>query len=247
MQFDYNEDIQFAFCYQNINKLPNNNYNLYQSSFVNYNWSNDFNNEKINSLSADATNPWVNASVQYTVLNDHLYFEDVSNASQIANQQQIITPKQYTGTINYLSVKANKEFRFWKLALDNTLLYQKVSQQNAILNVPDFVTRNTFYYSQEMFHKALFFQTGVTLNYFTKYLANEYNPVVGEFFVQNKKEIGNFANLDFFFNAKIQRTRIYFIAEHFNSSTSGYNFYSSPNNPYRDFTIRFGLIWNFFE
>ncbi|MBX9808422.1 MAG: putative porin, partial [Flavobacteriaceae bacterium] len=71
--------------------------------------------------------------------------------------------------------------------------------------------------------------------------------VIGEFFVQNKKEIGNFANLDFFFNARIQRTRIYLIAEHFNSSFSGNNFYSSPNNPYRDFMIRFGLVWNFFQ
>jgi hypothetical protein len=32
--------------YQNLNKLPNDNYNLYQSSYVNYNWSNNFKNEK---------------------------------------------------------------------------------------------------------------------------------------------------------------------------------------------------------
>ncbi|TDD98323.1 putative porin [Flavobacterium cellulosilyticum] len=247
MQYDLNDETQFSFQYQNINKLPNNNYNLYQSSFVNYNWSNDFKNEKINSISANATTPWVNASAQYTVLNDHLYFEDVSSANQIALNQQIIAPKQYDKTINYLSVKANKEFKFWKLALDNTVLYQKTVQNNFILNVPEFVTRNTFYFSQDMFHKALFFQTGVTLNYFTNYYSNEYNPVIGEFFVQNKKEIGNFANLDFFFNARIQRTRIYFIAEHFNSSLMGYNYYASPNNPYRDFTIRIGLIWNFFQ
>ena len=247
MQYDLNEETQFLFQYQNINKLPNNNYNLYQSSYVNYNWSNDFKNEKINSISANVTNTWVNASVQYIVLKDHLYFENISSAAQIALNQQIIAPNQYDKTINYLSLKANKEFKFWKFALDNTVLYQKTDQSDFILNVPEFLTRNTFYYSQEMFHKALFFQTGVTLNYFTNYYANEYNPVIGEFFIQNKKEIGNFANLDFFFNARIQRTRIYFIAEHFNSSLSGYNYYSSPNNPYRDFTIRIGLIWNFFE
>jgi hypothetical protein len=36
-------------------------------------------------------------------------------------------------------------------------------------------------------------------------------------------------------------------AEHFNSSFSGFNFYSAPNYPYRDFVIRFGLVWNFFS
>lgn len=247
MQFNLNDETQFNFRYQNINKLPNNNYELYQSSYVSYNWSNNFRNEKINSISANATTPWLDASFQFSTLNDHLYFADVSSAYQIGLNQQIIAPKQYSGTINYISVKASREFKFGKFALDNTFLYQKTVQQDLILNVPEFVTRNTFYFSDDMFHKALFYQTGFSLNYFTNYYANDYNPVIGEFFTQTKKQIGNYPNLDFFFNGKIQRTRIYLIAEHFNSSLSGFNFYSAPNNPYRDFTIRFGLVWNFFE
>ena len=247
MQYDWNEDVQFSFQYQNMNKLPNVNHNLYQSSYVSYNWSNDFKNEKINSVVVNAITPWVEASVQYSTFNDHLYFADISSPEQIALDQQIVNPAQYSGVINYLSVKASKEFTFWKLALDNTILYQEVDQSDAVLNVPEFLTRNTLYFSQEMFRKSLFFQTGVTFNYFTNYYANDYNPVIGEFFVQNKKEIGNFANMDFFFNARIQRTRIYLIAEHFNSSFSGYKYYSAPNTPYRDFMIRFGVVWNFFQ
>lgn len=247
IQYDLNEDIQLSFQYQNINKLPNNNYNLYQSSYVSYNWSNDFKNEKINSIIANATTPWVSASIQYSNFNDHLYFADVSSSEQILDKTQIVVPKQYNNTINYISVKLNNEFVFGRFALDNTLLYQKTGQQDLVLNVPELVTRNTFYYSNTMFKKALFLQTGVTFNYFTKYFANDYNPLVGEFFVQNNKEIGNFPNFDFFFNAQIQRTRIYLIAEHFNSSFSGNNFYASPTNPYRDFMIRFGLVWNFFQ
>ena len=248
LKYDYNDETELTFSYQNINKLPNNNYDLYQSSYVQYNWSNDFKNEKINSVSANAVTPWLNASLQYSILNDHLYFADVSTDAQILARTQIIAPAQYDKTINYLSVKASREFKFGSFALDNTILYQKVSQQDKILNVPEIVTRNTFYYSNYFFKKnALFLQTGISLNYFSKYLGNEYNPVIGEFFVQNKKEIGNYPNLDFFINAKIQRTRIYFKAEHFNSSLTGSNFYSSPNNPYRDFTIRFGLVWNFFN
>ncbi|MBP6414795.1 MAG: hypothetical protein KA450_15240, partial [Bacteroidia bacterium] len=35
---------------------------------------------------------------------------------------------------------------------------------------------------------------------------------------------------------------------HFNSAFSATNtFYSAPNYPYRDFMIRFGLVWNFFQ
>ena len=243
LHYEMNDDYQFSFGYQNLNKLPNDNYNLYQSSYINYNWSNDFKNEKINSITANASTPWIEASLQLMTLNDHLYFENTATD----DSQQIVTPKQYGNTINYISVKASKEFKFGRFALDNTVLYQKVDQQDAILNVPEIVTRNTIYYTNYLFKKALFLQTGLTLNYFTSYLANDYNPVIGEFFVQNKKEIGNYPNLDFFVNARIQRTRIYFKAEHFNSSFTGNNFYSAPNSPYRDFTVRFGLIWNFFN
>ena len=247
LKYDFSDDIQFVFQYQNINKLPNNNYNLYQSSYVQYNWFNNFKNEKINVFKANAISPWINFELQFSVLKDHLYFADVSSVAQKLVQTQIISPSQYDGTINYLSIKGSREFKFGKFALDNTILYQKTEQKNEILNVPAIVTRNTFYYTTFMFKRALFLQTGITLNYFSKYYANDYNPVIGEFFVQNEKQIGNHPNFDFFINAKIQRTRIYFKAEHFNSSFTGNNFYASPNNPSRDFTIRSGLIWNFFN
>ena len=243
LNYALNDETQLAFGYQSLNKLPNNNYELYQSSFVNYNWFNDFKNEKINAISANAITPWITASLQLSTLQDHLYFENVATDVRT----QIVAPKQYSSTINYVSVKVNKEFRLGKFALDNTFLYQKVDQPDFILNVPELVSRNTLYYSTTMFEKALYLQTGVTLNYFSRYFANDYNPVIGEFFVQNKKEIGNYPNLDFFVNARIQRTRIYFKAEHFNSSLSGNNFYAAPNTPYRDFMIRFGLVWNFFQ
>ncbi|HRA73509.1 MAG TPA: hypothetical protein PLB11_11895, partial [Flavobacterium sp.] len=103
MQYELNEEMLLSFQYQNVNKLPNDNYNLYQSSFVNYNWSNDFKNEKINSIIVNANSPWVSVSAQYSTFNDHLYFADISSAEQIALKQQIIAPSQYANTINYLS------------------------------------------------------------------------------------------------------------------------------------------------
>jgi hypothetical protein len=247
LKYDFNDKIQFDFRYRNINKLPNNNYNLYQSSYVEYNWSNNFKNEKINSLSAAVRTPWLNGEVQYTVLNDHLYFADVSSPEQKAVNTQIINPAQYSNAINYLEIKASREFKFGPFALDNTLLYQKVDQSDLILNVPDFVTRNTFYYSGHFFQKALFLQTGIVFNYFTKYYANGYNPVVGEFYVQKEKEIGGYPLFDFFVNARIRQTRFYVKAEHINALFSKSDYYSAPNNPYRDFVIRFGLVWNFFQ
>lgn len=242
LKYTISDKNSLSFGYQKINKLPNHIYNLHQSSYVNYNWHNDFKNEKINNINVEAKTQWATASLQLTILNDYLYFDDEGTGNT-----QLVSPKQYDKTINYLSLKVGKEFKLGKFALDNTFLYQKVNQDEAVLNVPEMVTRNTLYYSNHFFKKAMYLQTGVIFNYFTKYYANDYNPVIGEFFVQNQKKIGEYPNLDFFINARVQQCRIFLKAEHFNSSFSGNNFYSAPNQPYRDFIIRFGLVWNFFQ
>ena len=247
VQYDINDENQISFQYQSMNKLPNNNYNLYQSSYKAYNWSNDFQNEKINALSVNATTKWVSLSLQLNSIKDHLYFADTTTEAQRNEGIQIVAPAQYSNIINYASLKVAREFVFGKWALDNTLLFQKVNQSNSILNVPEFVARNTIYVSDYFFKKNLYLQTGIVLNYFTSYYSDSYNPLVGEFFTQDKVKIGNYPNLDFFVNTKIQRTRIYLKAEHFNSLFSKNNYFSAPDYPYRDFLIRFGLVWNFFN
>ncbi|WP_396147156.1 putative porin [Flavobacterium sp.] len=243
LDYQINDKNKVSFQYQNISKLPNLNYILNQSAYINYSWLNNFKNEKINNIIVNANTQWINATAQFTTLNDYLYFQDVQ---QVANQQ-LVTPHQYSGTINYLSLKAAKEFKYKKWSLDNTFLYQKVTQKEAILNVPDITLRSTIYFSDNVFKNAMFLQTGITINYFTKYYANDYNPILGEFFVQNEKQIGNFPMLDFFVNARVRQTRIFLKAEHFNSSFTGNTYYSAPNTPYHDFMIRFGLVWNFFQ
>ena len=75
---------------------------------------------------------------------------------------------------------------------------------------------------------------------------NDYSPLLAEFYVQNEKKYGGFKRFDFFINAKIRQTRIFLKAEHFNAPFTGYNYYAAPNYPYRDFVIRFGVVWNFF-
>jgi len=205
LNYKINDKNEFVFQYQMLNKIPDHIYNLYQSSFVAYNWYNDFKNEKINNIEATAKTQWLDASLQLSSIKDHLYFSN--DATDL--QQQIISPKQYDKAINYLSVKVSREFKWWKLALDNTLLYQQVDQEDYVLNVPQIVTRNSLYFTNYFFKKAMYLQTGFIFNYFTKYYINDYNPVTTEAFVQNQREVGDFPMLDFFINARIRQTRIF--------------------------------------
>ena len=243
LKYKLNEKNEFTFQYQLLSKIPDHIYDLHQSSYVGYNWFNDFKNEKINKIEAIAKTQWFDAALQVSSMKDHLYFRNIT----FNPQQQIISPYQYDNVINYLSIKVSREFKWWKLALDNTLLYQQVDQKDDVVNVPKIVTRNSLYFTNYYFKKALYLQTGFIFNYFTKYYINDYNPVVAEAFVQNQKKVGDFPMIDFFINARIRQTRIFLKAEHFNSKMTGNNFYTAPNYPYRDFIIRFGIVWNFFQ
>lgn len=237
------KDNTLSIQYENISKVPDLNYTIFQSDFSTYNWYNNFENEKINALKAKIKTKWFAAEGQYKLLSNHLYFSN-NNGSDIL---LAVTPKQYANDIQYVAVKLEKEIKFGRFALDNTVLFQKVAQPDNIINVPQILTRNTLYFSKEVFNKAMFLQTGVTFQYFSKHYANGYNPLIAEFYTQTNTKIGGFPLLDFFVNARVRQTRIFLKAEHFNSGFSGNNFYAAPNHPYKDFIVRFGLVWNFFQ
>lgn len=238
--FKLNEDIAASATLNHSSKAPNYNALLYQSDYVSYNWQNNFNNTETQQLAFQLKyKSLANITVDLNTINDYVYFKQDETALQVK-------PFQNNSTITYLRAKLENEIKVGKFALNNTILYQNVQDDNNVFNVPELTTRNTLYFSSHMFKKAMFLQTGVTLNYFSKYYMNAYNPVLAEFYVQNDTEIGNFPRLDFFINAKIRQTRLYLKAEHFNSSFTGYNYYSAPNYPFRDFVVRFGLVWNFF-
>lgn len=233
-------------------RMPNFNKLLYQSEYSNYNWQNTatFRSEKVNSLELGLESTQAGMlTASYSTLDNYTYFASDATAEQVSAGQEnaFVRPFQEDHAVNHLKVMYRKEFRLGKWALSNTLMYQNVAAGTTVLNVPDFVTRNTLYFSSDVFKKAMFLQTGVTFKFFTKYYMDAYNPLLSEFYVQNREELGGYPLLDFFINAKVRQTRIYLKAEHFNSSFSGNSFYAAPNYPYRDFVIRFGLVWNFFS
>jgi len=238
--YQFTDDLTFSAQIDHNSKAPNYNYLLYQSVYKNYNWKSNFNNTETQNIEfALKSNKIANVSFSLTSINDYLYFKKESVSG-------LVKPFQNDDSISYLTIKLEKEIKYKKFALDNTIVYQTTQDDNQVFNVPEIVTRNTLYYSNHFFKKALFLQTGITFNYFSSYYMNGYDPLLAEFYTQTDREYGGFPRFDFFVNAKIQQARIFIKAEHINSAWTGYDFYSAPNHPYRDFVIRFGLVWNFF-
>jgi len=237
--YQITNDIKLAAQINHSSKAPNYNTQLNQSDYINYNWQNNFNNVETQQLVFNLTSKKIaNITVDASTISDYVYFGK--------NELGVVRPFQNDKSITYLRVKANKEIKYGNFALNNTVMYQNVKDDNNTLNVPEVITRNTLYYSNHVFKKAMYLQTGIIFNYFTEYNMNAYDPLLAEFYTQNDQKLGGFPRLDFFINAKVRQTRIYLKAEHINAAFTGYKYYSAPNTPYRDFAVRFGLVWNFF-
>lgn len=237
--YSLDKENRLQFGFNQNSHMPNYNFLLYQSNYINYNWQNDFDNVNTQSIYGELrSKKLLNIEGRLTQIQNYTYFTE--------NEDTLVKPFQAGDQVRYLKLKASKKFDFGVFAIDNTLMYQNVLDGASVLNLPEFVTRNTIYYKDEWFDKALYLQTGFTFKYFTKYNMNAYDPLLAEFYVQNSAELGNYPVVDFFFNGKVDQTRIFFKLEHLNSLIDKNNNFVAPDYPYSDFLVRFGVVWNFF-
>jgi hypothetical protein len=221
-------------------KSPDYNYRLYQSDLQNFNWYNpNLENENIRVISGFLGSKWGKIDASYSQIDNFTYFlgNEAPQVSQLTG-----------GTVNYLKAGVYKDFKLGKFGFDNSILYQNVIEGDEAFKVPDWVLRNTLYFSSFVFKgKPMYLQTGITFKYFSSFYADALNPVLGTFVRQNQEQIGDYPVFDFFINAQVKRTKIFFKIENLTSTFLEPNYYSSPLYPYRDWRIRFGLVWNWFN
>ncbi len=249
------KNINFELGSSIIEKSPNFNFKLFRSAYKSYNWFNDnLLNEKFANINLKLSyKELLILNANYTEIDNYTFFRESTNALRgEIDKKRLAVVNQSDSRINYYNFKLFSKIDFGKFSFVNTARYQQKEQEVSsgnlsTLNVPEWVTRNTIMYSSEVFNKSLYIQTGITFNYFTKFFADYYNPLISEFVSQEYKQIGDFPRFDFFFNAKIQQTRVFIKVEHLNSSFTGYDYYSDPFSPYRDMSVRLGLVWNFFS
>ncbi len=257
LRYDLNNDYGVSLGVHAQSVAPNYNFQLYQSDYVNYNWQNDFKNIETQKVQvALKAKKWANLQASYSQIDNYTYFTKTAGFDT-AIGDSLTAPRQHTERINLLKVKLASTVNVLKwLGLDTTILYQDVSEGDVVYKVPELTTRSSLYYQDYWFRKALFLQAGATLKYHSAYVADGYDPVLSEFYVQSPSEqaffeeqghvFGGYPQVDIFFNAKIRQTRIYFKVENFGEAFRQNREFSAPGYAPRDAVIRFGLVWNFF-
>jgi hypothetical protein len=89
-------------------------------------------------------------------------------------------------------------------------------------------------------------QIGFDVSFYSSYYADAYMPALGQYYLQNRKLIGNYPFIDFFFNMKVKHANIFFKSEHVNSGFMG-AYYLAPHIPAPDRSFKVGIRWMFYD
>jgi hypothetical protein len=120
---------------------------------------------------------------------------------------------------------------------------------NSPVRVPFFYTRQRLAF-EGVFYKNLNLSTGFDINYNTPYNANNYSPVMGQFFPQDST-IRNLPNVAYFFNFRIKSFTGLIKVENLNTVNfaNGFNFtnnnFAAPHYPTPGLIVRVGVNWRF--
>lgn len=224
-------------------QFPSLTFAHYHSAYQDFTWTTDFKRSTQTMLYGTVAQPILGIlTAQFVRLDDYAFFEQDPNPDSMR-----VLPQQWGQAINLVKIRWDRRQELGKFALETELLYQQTDQDNAPLHIPDFIGRATFLYADHWFAKAAYMNIGLGAKYFPKYYADAYNPVLSEFVLQREFQIGGTPIVEAFFNMKIKQTRLYLRADHLSALWDGNTKFSAPDYPYRDFVLRFGLVWNFFR
>lgn len=169
----------------------------------------------------------------------------VENKSNTIYADSAALPQQFSGSIQLITAKLTKNFRFGKLGLDNTVVYQESFNQD-VLPLPKLTLYHNLYYIDKWFN-VLSVQFGSYVRYFTSYYAPGYMPATGFFYNQQKTKIGNYPVVNLYANFHLKRTRFFVEYSHINQLFMKGLYYSMPNYPINPALMKMGLTWNFYD
>ncbi|MEM7106340.1 MAG: putative porin [Bacteroidota bacterium] len=197
-------------------------------------WSNDFAKTNELNISAYFIQPKLNLKVG---IQNHLI-------DNLVWYNENAVPEQADAVVNVLQIIAEHQFKFWKFNLHNKVVYQQAG--NNFIRLPEFWSRHSFYFETRLF-KVMETQMGVDVSYNTNYMADAYFPLTGQFHQQNTEVLEFIPRGDAFLIFKVKTFRFSLKGENISQMIFGSTKSQSPLYPTRDFMIRFGIGWRFFD
>lgn len=224
--------------FENINRSPSDLFTTNLSFPVKR--EGDFGDENVTALTGSfyLSKLKTKFTLEYFLISNYTYFKGFQDADQ------------YKPLFNFIRVGLNKVTpigRRWNWYLD---FYVQSATGSAPIHLPLVYTRNRVAYEGKPF-RNLVLSTGLDIRYFSPYLADNYSPVLGQFFYQSTKKIAIRPDIAAYANFRIRSFTAYVRVENLNTFTNRFGFGFKDNNlaaplyPNPGMVFRLGIFWNF--
>jgi len=251
LSYHFPETQQFlGVKYLNNHYKPSYLYQNYQSNF--YSWQKTFPIAETRHFEAFYENKEhkLRTAYQQIRLTNYVVF-DTTNTNTSA-----IRFMRTNGTIHRFSINKTFELGWWLMR--NQFHFQNIQNtpnnsntpntQNELLFMPKVVYQGTWYYSSNLFKRALQFNVGIDVRYTSNFKLPAYHPVTGQFFaLQEEHSFQSYPVIDFFFNFKIKTATFFFKTAYVNQGLFQRGYYAAYNYPQADIAVQGGISWRFFD
>ena len=200
----------------------------------NFRWDNDFDASTSLLVKASYELPFITIGLKQSIIDNYVYFGTDAK------------PKQYLGTLNISSLYSTFNLKLNKLEMIGFASFQ-TSNNKDIIHLPSFQAKMKIAYNITLVKNNSMMQPSITINYFTKYYADAYMPVLRTFYLQNEVRIGNFPYIDLCVTFKIKRANIYILYTNMYSLTNDNRYFTTPHYPIRDSRFCLGINWRLYK
>jgi Putative porin len=203
-------------------------------------WSQNFQKPVENTLSATYRLPLVGftATGQTHVVANYLYFD----------QQGL--PRQ-SNAVNVSQLILREDFRLWRIHSHNTVALQATTNPD-VVRLPTWFAKSSLYVQGKIFKKQMLANAGVDVRTHSAFRPDSYQPVIGQFQLQDTLTQQPYLWLDAFLSVKLQSFRFYLRVENLASMwRPDQVWYQTAWHPqlYGGVPggLRLGLTWRFFD
>jgi hypothetical protein len=199
-------------------------------------WENDFNKKTRAYVAGDYILPKLGFRLHgaYNILGNFIYFNSNSR------------PEQLSAAMSYWQFHASKTLQYKIIHFDNFLGVQGNSQQEA-LRLPSLYLKSSLYIEGKIFKSKMLARFGADLRYNSNFAINAWNPLIGQFHIQDEQNMKYTPIVDVFFGFQVKTLRVWAKANYINEGLIQKNYFTALGYPDRGRTFAGGLIWRFLE
>jgi Putative porin len=192
----------------------------------------------------------------FTRITDHIYFEHQFKGPTHLKQDQrymmLAVPKQAKQHADIVVLGTDMDLAFGAhIRWDSEVTAAKALESGAkeLFNMPSLLINSRLYYTDTTAVGNGTFETGIDVHWKSSYMADGYDPVTQQFYLQDECSVYGYPIIDLFLNFRIKSFSAFLKFSHCNESwlapASGY--FVTPLYPGQRKAFDIGLSWSFFD